>query len=102
MEIRSLSFQRVLELARRVAPYDSSVLISGESGVGKEILARYIQKNSPRSKLPFLTINCAALPQTLLESELFGHKAGAFTGAIHDRLGLFEQSERSSWMKSAI
>jgi two-component system, NtrC family, response regulator HydG len=93
MEIRSLSFQRVLELARRVAPYDSSVLITGESGVGKEILARYIQKNSPRFKLPFLTINCAALPQTLLESELFGHKAGAFTGAIHDRLGLFEQSD---------
>lgn len=92
MEVKSISFKKNLELALKVAPYDSSVLVTGESGVGKEVLVRFIQKNSTRNDKPFLAINCGALPQTLLESELFGHKAGAFTGAIHDRTGLFEQS----------
>ena len=95
-EVRSSGFQRVLEMAHRVGPYDSSILITGESGVGKEVLARYIHRLSIRSKLPFLAVNCGALPETLLESELFGHKAGAFTGAIGDRVGLFEQASGST------
>ena len=91
-EVRSASFRRVLELARRVATFESSVLITGESGVGKEVIARHIHRLSRRSEGPFLAVNCGALPETLLESELFGHKAGAFTGAVRDRVGLFEQA----------
>ncbi len=91
-ESRSRRFQQVLDLARRVAPFDSSVLITGESGVGKEVIARFIHKNSPRRHRPFVAIDCGALPESLLESELFGHKAGSFTGAIRDRPGLFEQA----------
>lgn len=90
VEVRSASFRRVLDLAVRVAPYDSSILISGESGTGKEKLARFIHAHSKRTQSGFLAINCASLPDSLLESELFGHKSGAFTGAIHDRIGLFE------------
>jgi len=90
VEVRSPSFTRVIELATRIAPFDSSVLITGESGVGKEVVARLVHARSLRTKGPFLAINCGALPETLLDSELFGHKAGAFTGAIADRAGLFE------------
>ena len=96
VEVRSPSFRRALELANRVARFGSSVLITGESGVGKEILARHIHKLSPRNSKDFLAVNCAALPETLLESELFGHKAGSFTGAIKDRLGLFEQANKGT------
>ncbi len=92
MEYRSRALQKVLDLAERVAQFDSSVLITGETGVGKEVLAHYIHNNSHRSKGPFVTVNCGALPETLLESELFGHKAGSFTGAIRDREGLLEQA----------
>jgi DNA-binding NtrC family response regulator/predicted hydrocarbon binding protein len=95
-EVRSASFGRVLDMACRVAPYDCSVLITGESGVGKEVLARHIHKLSHRNKKAMVSVNCGALPETLLESELFGHKAGAFTGAIGDRVGLFEQAEGST------
>ncbi len=91
-EVRSASFRKILDLASRVARFDSSVLISGESGVGKEVLARYIHDNSPRSAGEFVAINCGALPESLLESELFGHKSGSFTGANRDRKGLFEQA----------
>jgi len=91
-EVRSASFRRILDLASRAARFDSSILVSGESGVGKEVLARYIHDNSPRSKGEFVAVNCGALPETLLESELFGHKSGSFTGAIRDRKGLFEQA----------
>jgi len=90
-DVRSASFKRVLDLAHRIAPYDTSILITGESGTGKEVLARCIHRQSKRSKESFLTINCTALPETLLESELFGHKSGSFTGASYDRTGLFEQ-----------
>jgi two-component system, NtrC family, response regulator HydG len=90
VEVRSPAFTRVIELATRIAQFDSSVLITGESGVGKEVVARLIHNRSPRVKGPFLAINCGALPETLLDSELFGHKAGAFTGAVSDHAGLFE------------
>jgi len=92
-EVHSKAFARVLDTANRVAPYDSSVLITGESGVGKEVLARHIHDLSPRSEKQFVPVNCGALPQTLLESELFGHKKGAFTGASSDRQGIFEEAE---------
>jgi two-component system response regulator HydG len=87
---RSEPMQKVLELARRVAHVDSTVLITGESGVGKERVARYIHDESSRATRPFVAINCAAVTETLLESELFGHIKGAFTGATTDRSGLFE------------
>jgi transcriptional regulator with PAS, ATPase and Fis domain len=76
-----------------VAPFDTSVFITGESGVGKEVLARYIHSQSARSEQPFVVINCSALPETLLEGELFGYKAGAFTGARQDRKGIFEEAD---------
>ena len=82
------SFIAVLELAETVAPTDSTVLLSGESGTGKEILARYIHRLSDRAQGPFLSINCGALPEGLLESELFGHMKGSFTGAVKDKEGL--------------
>ena len=92
VEVHSTVYRQVLEFATRVARHDSSVIISGESGTGKEVLARHIHRVSPRCEGPFLAVNCGALPETLLESELFGHKAGAFTGASRDRLGLFEEA----------
>lgn len=90
MVARSTQMQTVLHLCRRAARVDSTVLIFGESGVGKERIARFIHDQSDRTGGPFVAINCGALPQSLLESELFGHIKGAFTGATHDRPGLFE------------
>jgi DNA-binding NtrC family response regulator len=86
----SQAMQHVLELAARVAPLDTTVLVSGESGTGKEFVVRLIHDQSPRAAAPFVSINCAALTETLLESELFGHVRGAFTGAVRDKAGLFE------------
>jgi DNA-binding NtrC family response regulator len=86
----SPSFTRVLELARRVALTDASVFITGESGSGKEMIAQYIHANSRRSARAIVAINCAALPEGLLESEMFGHLKGAFTGAVKDKAGLLE------------
>lgn len=88
---RSPVLQEMCKLVGRVAPSDATVLILGESGVGKELVARALYQNSRRANQPFLAINCAALPETLLESELFGHERGAFTGADRRRVGKFEQ-----------
>ena len=84
------SMRQVLALAQKVAPLDSTVLITGESGVGKERLARSLHDASRRSRGPFIAVNCGAFADTLIESELFGHARGAFTGAVQDRPGLFE------------
>ena len=86
---KSRRFADVLRLAEQVAPNESTVLIQGESGTGKEVLARYIHNLSNRADGPFLSINCGALPENLLESELFGHVKGSFTGAVRDKQGLF-------------
>jgi DNA-binding NtrC family response regulator len=86
----SQAMRDVLELAARVAPLDTTVLVYGESGTGKEFVVRMIHDQSPRAGAPFVSINCAALTETLLESELFGHVRGAFTGAVRDKAGLFE------------
>jgi len=93
---RSESMARLKQLAQKVAPTGSTILILGESGTGKEVLARFIHRNSGRHLEPFLAINCAALPPQLLESELFGHKRGAFTGADSDRKGLFVEAGKGT------
>jgi len=87
---QSPAMREVLEMAARVAPLDTTVLVCGESGTGKEFVVRMIHEQSERAKRPLVSVNCAALPEALLESELFGHVRGAFTGAVRDKTGLFE------------
>jgi two-component system response regulator FlrC len=82
----------VIKLAQQIAPANASVLITGESGTGKEVLARYLHGKSGRARQPFISVNCAAIPDNLLESELFGHEKGAFTGAVARRIGKFEEA----------
>jgi two-component system response regulator GlrR len=90
---RSSGMQDLLAQARRVAASDASVCIFGQSGTGKELLARAIHRASPRREAPFVAVNCGAIPEGLLESELFGHKKGSFTGAVSDRRGLFQAAQ---------
>ncbi len=89
---KSEAMERIFDIVRKVADTNASILIQGESGTGKELIARSIHLNSQRADKPFLAINCGALPESLLESELFGHKKGAFTGAVADREGLFRSA----------
>jgi len=89
----SPQMKQVLETAKKIAPFDTTVLITGESGTGKEMIANFIHKNSLRKERPFIAINCGAIPSELLESELFGYKKGAFTGANTDKKGLIEEAE---------
>ena len=96
------TMEGIYEVLRRVAPTNISVLIEGESGTGKELLARAIHENSPRRDRPFRPINCAGLTETLLESELFGHAKGAFTGATGDRKGLFEVADKGTLLLDEI
>ena len=81
----------LVKLAQQIAPSDASILITGESGTGKEVMARYVHSHSARARGPFISVNCAAIPEQLLESELFGHEKGAFTGAVARRVGKFEE-----------
>ncbi len=89
---RDETMARVVKLAQQIAPSDASVLVTGESGTGKEVVARYVHARSPRARAPFISVNCAAIPENLLESELFGHEKGAFTGAVARRIGKFEEA----------
>ena len=94
--------QQTLQMAKQVAQTDATVLITGESGTGKEVLARYIHQRSPRSNGPFIAINCAAIPDNLLESELFGHAKGAFTGATAQQSGRFELANNGTLLLDEI
>ncbi|MCK5242618.1 sigma-54-dependent Fis family transcriptional regulator, partial [bacterium] len=99
---KSESVKRAFIMAARVAPTDSSIIITGETGVGKELVARAIHRLSHRGNKTFVAVNCGAIPETLLESELFGFRKGAFTGATADRAGLFEQANGGTFFLDEI
>ena len=102
MVVRSDAMKRVVDLARRVAKADATVLVTGESGVGKERIARLVHDESTRARGPFVAVNCGAVSESLLESELFGHARGSFTGATHDRVGLFEAANGGTLLLDEI
>jgi len=99
---RDPALRPIMDLANRVAGSDASVLITGESGTGKEVMARYIHRKSRRANASFVSVNCAAIPENLLESELFGHEKGAFTGAIARRVGKFEEANGGTLLLDEI
>jgi two-component system, NtrC family, response regulator AtoC len=99
---KSTPITALISMIEKVAPFKSSVLITGESGTGKELVARAIHHASPRCENTFLAINCGAIPENLLESELFGHRKGAFTGAVHDRRGYFEEADGGTLLLDEI
>ena len=99
---RDPATRQAFQLAERVAPSDATVLITGESGTGKEVIARFIHRKSKRASEPFISVNCAAIPEQLLESELFRHEKGAFTGAIARRLGKFEEANGGTLLLDEI
>jgi len=96
------AMQTVIRLADQVAASDASIMITGESGVGKEVMARYLHEKSKRAQKPFISVNCAAIPDNLLESELFGHEKGAFTGATARRIGKFEEADGGTLLLDEI
>src|SRR6187401_1991517 len=102
MIYRDDAMARVVKLAQQIASSDASVLITGESGTGKEVLARFVHGKSNRGRAPFIAVNCAAVPEHLLESELFGHEKGSFTGAIARRIGKFEESSGGTLLLDEI
>jgi DNA-binding NtrC family response regulator len=102
MVTRDPAMQAVMKLADQVAGSDASILITGESGVGKEVMARYMHAKSRRASRPFISVNCAAIPENLLESELFGHEKGAFTGALARRIGKFEEADGGTLLLDEI
>src|SRR4030081_2668051 len=102
MVYRDDAMAHVVKLAQQIAPSDSSVLITGESGTGKEVLARYVHARSDRARGSFISVHCAAIPEALLESELFGHEKGAFTGAIALRIGKFEEANGGTLLLDEI
>jgi len=102
MVARSPAMRRLLDIARRIARVDSTVLVTGESGTGKERVARLVHETSARARGPFIAVNCGAITETLLESELFGHARGAFTGATQDRPGLFESANKGTILLDEI
>jgi DNA-binding NtrC family response regulator len=99
---RDAAMEHVVKLAQQIAGSDASVLITGESGTGKEVLARYLHARSSRANKPFICVNCAAIPENLLESELFGHEKGAFTGAVARRIGKFEEASGGTLLLDEI
>ncbi len=99
---KSPAMQQLFDLIRKVAPTRTNILLTGESGTGKELVARAIHYNSPRADRPLVVVNCGAIPETLIESELFGHEKGAFTGAIKSRRGMFEAAHGSSILLDEI
>jgi len=99
---RDPAMQAVTALADQVAASEASILITGESGVGKEVMARYLHRKSRRTEKPFISVNCAAIPENLLESELFGHEKGAFTGALARRIGKFEEADGGTLLLDEI
>ena len=99
---RDEAMARVVKLAQQIAGSDASVLITGESGVGKEVMARFLHEKSKRASKPFVCVNCAAIPENLLESELFGHEKGAFTGAVARRVGKFEEADGGTLLLDEI
>ena len=99
---RDEAMDHVVKLAQQIAGSDASVLITGESGTGKEVIARYVHARSTRAKKPFISVNCAAIPEALLESELFGHEKGSFTGAVARRIGKFEEANGGTLLLDEI
>src|SRR5579862_412614 len=99
---RDPAMEKLVRLAEQVAPSEASVLITGESGTGKAVVARLIHRKSKRAKMPFISVNCAAIPENLLESELFGHEKGAFTGAVARRVGKFEEAHGGTLLLDEI
>ncbi len=102
MVVHDPNMQAVLKLADQVAASEASILITGESGSGKEVVARYVHQKSRRAAKPFISVNCAAIPENLLESELFGHEKGAFTGALARRIGKFEEADGGTLLLDEI
>ncbi len=99
---KSPEITNIFDTIKKISDFKSSVLLTGESGTGKELVSKAIHYNSSRKEKPFLAVNCGAIPEALLESELFGHKKGSFTGAINDRKGIFEEADKGTLLLDEI